>query len=90
MFPDRAPDPIARLGPTRDRPFETTHFDRVEAGRRAAEDRAGGRRGPTPQRQTRPAPSPASPPRRLDAAHATSAAGEDEMPPIGTHLDVRA
>jgi hypothetical protein len=90
MFPDRAPDPIARLGPTRDRPFEATHFDRVEAGRRAAEDRAGRRRGPTPHRQARPTPSSGALPRSLDAAHATSTAGEDERPPVGTHLDVRA
>jgi hypothetical protein len=82
MFEDRAPDPIARLGPTRDRPFEATHFDRVEAGRRASDH-------PPPRRRA-PAAAPAGPRRQTSAAPADVTPSPDDPPRIGTHLDVRA
>jgi len=85
MFEDRAPDPISRLGPTRDRPFEATHFQRVEEGRRASGQRSGqDRRG-----GARPATRPAARQATVTAAPEAPVAPE-EAPSIGTHLDVRA
>jgi hypothetical protein len=80
MFDDRAPTPISRLGPTRDRHFEATHFDRVEAGRRASDDRRGRREAPPP----RPA-RPVSVQTPADAVPLS-----DDPPNIGKHVNVRA
>jgi hypothetical protein len=81
MFDDRVPDPITRVGPSRDRPFEATHFDRVEAAR-AAGDHGARQRQPAPRRPAPPAPEPAP----------DTPAGHDpaETRRVGTHLDVRA
>jgi hypothetical protein len=82
MFDGRVPDPITRVGPSRDRPFEATHFDRVEAARDAGDHGARARQK-TPRRPAVPAPSqPApEPPTGHDPA---------ETRRVGTHVDVRA
>jgi hypothetical protein len=77
MIDQRVPEPIAKLGTVRDRPFEAAHFDRIEAARgRSPEDR---RRRPPPS----PHPQPVDPGR-------VEAPGHDEVTPIGRHVDVRA
>jgi len=69
MFDGRVPDPITRVGPSRDRPFEVTHFERVEAARDAGDRGTRGRQRPPagqplppPQRQRPNRPRPTIPP----------------------------
>lgn len=82
MFDDRVPDPITRVGPSRDRPFEATHFERVEAARDAG-DRGTGARQRAPRRPAAPAPPRPAP-------EAVAAQDPAEPRRVGTHLDVRA
>ena len=81
MFDDRVPDPITSVGPSRDRPFEATHFERVEAARDAG-DRGTGARQRAPRRS--PAAAHSAPPDQ------PSGRDPSETRRVGTHLDVRA
>ena len=82
MFDGRVPDPITRVGPSRDRPFEVTHFERVEAARDAGDRGTPGRQSP-PRRAAPPAAAAPTPePPAADDPTATRR--------VGAHLDVRA
>lgn len=83
MFDDRVPDPITRVGPSRDRPFEAMHFDRVEAARDAGDPRTRARQRPPrrPALNGAPGPAPEAPSGHDDPIEARR---------IGTQLDVRA
>lgn len=82
MFDHRVPDPITRVGPSRDRPFEATHFERVESARAAGDQ--GGRARQRPAR--RPPGTPAAEP----APDGPVGHDPAETRRVGTHLDVRA
>jgi hypothetical protein len=82
MFDDRVPDPIISAGPSRDRPFETTHFERVEAARAAGDAGARGRQRHPRRQAVTTAPGPAA---EVPAGHDPA-----ETRHIGAHLDVRA